>query len=460
MTHIPEALAWTLLHFIWQAVVIAALYRVIDWGLQQKRTDVRYAAALVALICMLGSSLATFLYEQTRLNHNAVSDISTAVAVIGSTAERASLLHWFYRLIGTNANQILRWVDLIWLTGVFVFTLRALGGAWRLSRFRTMPSFEAVGDLAAKFSAIAQKMAVNGRVMLRIHPAAEMPFVAGLFRSVIYLPISALTSLTPDQLDTILIHELAHVRRADYVWNLMQTMMETLFFFHPVVWWLGKVLRERRELCCDDIVIAVYQNPFIYAKALLALAEHKQVRPQLAMALDGHQGASGLFGRVARILGETRLTKSSAGPATTRRFLVSAFAGIAIIYGSLAGPLSAHLPMAQPGHAAFGKTARLPSTKAATFKSDALPVRSNRPEIAELKIRSTSFGGIPPIDRSQVQGYLHSTSSISTVSSSQQREAGEEQATLATADHSAHEHQHQHHEHDHHHHHEHSVATG
>jgi hypothetical protein len=126
----------------------------------------------------------------------------------------------------------------------------------------------------------------------------------GVFRSLILLPASALTALSAEQLEVVLAHELAHIRRADYLWNIPQTMIETLFFFHPAVWWVSSNLRQQRELCCDDVALACCTDPLVYATALLCLEEQRSSRLHLAMALDGHQSGSGLRARIVRILGE------------------------------------------------------------------------------------------------------------------------------------------------------------
>jgi hypothetical protein len=125
----------------------------------------------------------------------------------------------------------------------------------------------------------------------------------GILRTLVLVPASALLTLTPEQLEAIFAHELAHVRRADYFWNLIQTLAETLFFFHPVVWWLGKRLREQRELCCDDIALETCSDPIVYATALFRL-ENQRAGLNLAMALDGHQSRMTFRSRVHRILGE------------------------------------------------------------------------------------------------------------------------------------------------------------
>jgi hypothetical protein len=127
----------------------------------------------------------------------------------------------------------------------------------------------------------------------------------GIVRSLVILPASALLALTPEQLESVLAHELAHIQRADYFWNLIQTMVETLFFFHPAVWWLGGRLRHHRELCCDDAAVKACCDPLIYATALLRLEERRTQQLSLAMALDGHRSSSTLRARISRLLSET-----------------------------------------------------------------------------------------------------------------------------------------------------------
>jgi hypothetical protein len=134
----------------------------------------------------------------------------------------------------------------------------------------------------------------------------------GVLRPLVLLPASALLGLSLEQLEAIFAHELAHVRRADYFWNLIQTLTETLFFFHPTVWWIGKRLREQRELCCDDIALEMCSDPLVYATALLRVEEQRSERLQLAMALDGHQPSTFRV-RILRIFGETLPQPQRAG---------------------------------------------------------------------------------------------------------------------------------------------------
>jgi beta-lactamase regulating signal transducer with metallopeptidase domain len=339
MTHYSAVLVWVLLHFLWQATAIAFVYTLLDRWIAAERSGTRYNLALVALLCMFGVSVVTFFYERSR-----ISSVSGSINVIASagrnssladTAPVASILTMFHE----NSNGIVQFIDMAWLAGVLVFCLRALGGAWILSRLRTVLSYAPADELAQRFRGIALRLDLRQCVTLRIHAAAINPFVIGAFRSVVYLPASALTSLSPEQIDAILSHELAHVRRADYFWNLLQVAVETLFFFHPAVWWLSGVLREQREFCCDDVVLNTIAKPTTYATALLALAENRRTQPRFAMGIGGDPTMR-LLPRIARILGAPFHSTRELRSGLVLKLSVIVLASITVLCGSAAVPFS------------------------------------------------------------------------------------------------------------------------
>ncbi len=126
----------------------------------------------------------------------------------------------------------------------------------------------------------------------------DVPTVVGWLRPAILLPIAALASLTPDQVEAILAHELAHIRRHDYAVNVLQTLAETLLFYHPAVWWISKRIRVEREHCCDDIAIEICGDPIGYAQALAELESWRTSSATMALAATG----GSLLDRVRRIL--------------------------------------------------------------------------------------------------------------------------------------------------------------
>jgi beta-lactamase regulating signal transducer with metallopeptidase domain len=316
MNHHLESLGWTLVHFCWQAAAIALVYWFADAVLSKARSQTRYVLALATLLLMLSSALATLTYEETRsysgpssspgaFSSPAMATIGPGISIqiaplTGLNPTRATAQPMLLHL-----SRLLPWLDFAWLLGVACLSTRAIGG-WRLiQRLRRSALAEAPEAVYASFTRLCKRLGIARHVSLRISEHIPGPLAMGIVRSLIILPASALMALDPEQLEAVLAHELAHVRRADYLWNLVQTMVETLFFFHPAVWWLGRRLRQQRELCCDDVAVQSCADPLIYATALLRLEERRTQRLGLAMALDGHRSWSGLRDRIARILSET-----------------------------------------------------------------------------------------------------------------------------------------------------------
>jgi len=310
MTNHWQALGWTLLHFLWEGTVIALVYRILDLVFARRSANFRYVIALAALLSLPAAALATLAYEEISMDP-ATKHVVGAIHTVASTvqtfdpsfAEGTALapLRDGRRYVSAH---LLPWLDALWLAGVVLLSLRALGGWWLLQRMSRSAMDAAPHTLRLRLDVLRRRMGVPRFVELRLSRKIANPVTAGVFRPWILLPISALTSLSPEQIEVVLSHELAHIRRADYLWNLLQTMVETLFFFHPAVWWISRRVREERELCCDDAAIECCTDPAVYAAALLRLEEERRSRLRLAMALDGHQSRAGLRSRILRILGD------------------------------------------------------------------------------------------------------------------------------------------------------------
>jgi beta-lactamase regulating signal transducer with metallopeptidase domain len=331
MNHIPEAVAWTLIHFCWQAAAVAAAYRVLSFALSRRSAETRYTAALSSLLLMITLAAGTLAWELR-------SDPTPAPLAATAANFAAPLAGDFPRITapGLIASQpdaqhitlaaLLPWIDGIWIAGVLALSIRSLGGWWYLRRLRLSAITQAPAAIHASFDRICAALGLNRAIALRISTAIDSPMTLGTLRAIVLLPLSALTSLGPDELEVVLAHELAHVRRADFFWNILQTIAETLFFFHPAVWWISGCIRHERELCCDDIALKVCPNPVTYASALYRLEEHRSRHLRLALALDGHASRHTLLMRIARILGEpmTRIPSSRLRPFS----LVAACAGL------------------------------------------------------------------------------------------------------------------------------------
>lgn len=307
MTYHVEALGWTLIHFCWQAAAIAILYRATDAALARRSSHARYAVALAALFALLAVAVGTFAYEEARgaaplpaisSADSAVADIAPAPAAMSLSAPSPADAPLQF-----GSQKLLLWIDALWVLGVLVLSGRALGGWWLIEKLRRSPLAQAPQAVAESFQNACRSLNLVKPVLLRISDRVVGPLTVGLFRPLVVLPLSAITALTPEQIEAVLAHELAHIRRKDYLWNVLQSVVETLFFFHPAVWWISRSVREQRELCCDDIALSVCSSPIVYADALFRLEEQRSRQLHLAMAFDGNQSPVGLRARVGRILG-------------------------------------------------------------------------------------------------------------------------------------------------------------
>jgi beta-lactamase regulating signal transducer with metallopeptidase domain len=344
MTPTVQAIAWTLIHFCWQAAAIAAAYRGLIVITARCSSNTRYLLSLSALLLMLGASVATFAFEMrsnsflafanqtensvTGYNFSPVKSTGAEVsqsALSGLSAASPRLIASLPAL-PVLPLPFLRAMVGLWLLGVLVLSLRSFGGWWMIQRLRATANVEASAAMRASFRRISTALGLRRPVLLRVSSAITGPVTVGALRALVLLPLTAATSLGPDELEVVFAHELAHVRRADFFWNLVQTLVETLFFFHPAVWWIGSRIRHERELCCDDLALEICPNPVVYAQALFELEQQRSRSAHLAMALDGHQPARTLRMRIARILGEPVAATASRGP-----FSLAAAAAVLVV---------------------------------------------------------------------------------------------------------------------------------
>lgn len=367
MSNSIQALGWTLIHFCWQAAAVAVVYRLMDAVFSRSRSHVRYLIAISAVMSLLIIATATFAYEQKRIDVESASyslvtadgrtiyaqpdcDTVASSRISTSRANRFDSMQQMVGDLGDAARRalpgdVLSWIDAIWLAGVMALSVRLFGGWMAVRRLQSSTKASAPRPVYAAFLRLARSMGITRRVDLFICQRIAGPVAVGILRSAIILPAAALSHLSPEQLEVVIAHELAHIRRADYLWNMLQTMVETLFFFHPAVWWLGNRTRQLRELCCDDEAVAACGDPMVYATALLQLEEQRALRLRLAMAFHGSTGS--LKSRILHIL-EGRQTINGI---RRRDAIPLSLAGVAAMLGIFLLPI----PHVIAGKAAVGE---------------------------------------------------------------------------------------------------------
>jgi len=297
-----EALGWALVHFAWQGALAAGVFVVLSLAAQGAGARVRYALAAFTLAAMALMPAATLLSS-----HGSQADVARAhvtapaptdIGTISPLPARASTAEaWPTASVRARIASALPGIVALWGAGVLVLSIRYVGG-WRVVRRMDQsarPLLDA--DVSSRLARLVRRMRVTRPVRLLESAMVEVPTVVGWLRPAILLPAATIAGLSPEQLEAILAHELAHVRRHDYLASLLQSAVETVLFYHPAVWWVSHRMRVERELCCDDEAVAACGNPIEYARALAGL-EALRPAPRLAPAATGGP----LFERIARLV--------------------------------------------------------------------------------------------------------------------------------------------------------------
>ena len=311
------ALGWTLLHFCWQSTIIALLYALVDRCLLQSTMAVRYGVAMTMLGLMPLAAIATFAEQERLVVHLDQGDQAVVASQIGSLHTTIATEVPFVApamadseiWIAGHADRLMPWIDGLWLAGVCFLALRAAGGWWRLRLLRRNAQVAVPESVRRSFAKVIRQLRLVQPVVLRVSRDVISPMAMGIWRTSVILPLSVATSLPAPQLEAVLAHELAHIRRWDYFCNLLQTAIECLFFFHPAVWWMSTRTKELREVCCDEIAARTCADPGVYAEALLQMEEQRAEHLQLAVALHGKGGT--LLNRIRRVMGERTMEYGS-----------------------------------------------------------------------------------------------------------------------------------------------------
>ena len=334
-----------------------------------RRASARYLVGVSALALMLLAPLATFfVYSQ---QHSGVADTakSSPLAAAQPTARDrdAASSSTQPSLLGRSSLapslDTLPWLVEAWLLGVAFFSLRSAGGFLLLERERRRQSSVVSPRVLEICYTLQDQLGLNRAIAYCECKWLQAPAVIGWFRPVVFLPVTALTGLSEEQLQVVIAHELAHIQRFDPFVNVFQVCVETLLFYHPAVWWLNKRIRAEREHCCDDMAVALCGNAVEYARALTLMEEWRSA-PVFAMAAN----RGPLTERIVRVLGLKTLGAGMRGIGLTGSILCltaaliagNALLGIAhppsasAIWQAAAQPASAS-PPATPNSTAVAK---------------------------------------------------------------------------------------------------------
>lgn len=296
-------IGWTLLHFLWQGTLIAILYGLARRLLQRSKSpQPRYVLGCVAIAAMLSTVAATYLVLG---DQPATLGMDVPAIALHATPFAPPQTRPFDSVPASAApawhETVMQAVVAFWFAGALILSLRLLLG-WKMGR--RLPSVftrPAPRQWQLRLDHLRSRLRVARFVELRVSAAVQVPVVLGWLRPAILIPVGALTGLPPEWIDALLAHELAHVRRHDYLVNIAQKAAEALLFYHPAVWWISRHIREEREHCCDDIAVSVPGEAILYARTLATLERERGMPLPFAVAANGGV----LRRRIARLLGQT-----------------------------------------------------------------------------------------------------------------------------------------------------------
>jgi uncharacterized protein (TIGR03435 family) len=308
-----ERLGLTLLHFLWQGTIIVTVYALVRRrGAHTLSPNGRYSLACAALAAIAIVPIVTWMNLSRPLPESAAVTFTAPMS-----APRTESVPAISLLLPNAADaalpvQFLSWVVSLWLIGATAFSLRLLGGWIFAQRIRHRLARAASLEWQRTLNRLKARISVTRPVRLLVSGLLDAPAAIGWFRPIVLVPAGALAGLPSAQIEALLLHELAHIRRHDYLVQILQSVVEAVFFYHPGVWWVSGHMRTERELCCDDIAVSITGDAVVYARALAEFDSARLMQPAVVAANSGS-----VADRIARLLGQSSTTgRASIGTAT------------------------------------------------------------------------------------------------------------------------------------------------
>ncbi len=295
-----QALGWTLLHSLWQSVFVTGVVIIAIKCTPTRLSNTRYLVATVGLTLIFLLSAGTFLHLITTKNihvKESVISYQFSLSAVGNDLQKP-----FTGLLGTLTDAVERNIPaivLVWSIGALLFSLRVFSGWWYVQRIRSEAVL--IGDQWSKLvQQLASSIKINQYIPLAESSRIQTPIVIGYIKPMILFPVGICSGLSMEQLESIILHELVHIKRKDYLVNIVQSFMEAIYFFNPFVWIISGIMKREREHCCDDAVVQSNRNPLAYVRALAMLEEARLSKPGLALSFADNKNQ--LLNRIKRLM--------------------------------------------------------------------------------------------------------------------------------------------------------------
>ena len=329
---IPEelirAIGWTIFHSLWQGTIISVILCSAFFVASKKSAQLRYYFALAALFVMFIVSTAIFIQEynstnKTNLSITELKLFSSPEESKFSSEETAGIVNPESDIIENLKNLFSKNISAVvtfWILGFLVLSSRFLGGLFYVQKLRAEKILPAESHWHYRVKELSGKLKIQKAVALFESAKVKVPVAVGYLKPMILLPLGMLNGLPADQVEAIIIHELVHIKRYDFVLNLIQIFIETILFYHPAAWWISSIIKNERENCCDDITLNLCGGSLVYFKALFNLQQICSEENSLALAAVGKRNQ--LFRRINRMNSNNKNTSFGAKFAVFASLLV------------------------------------------------------------------------------------------------------------------------------------------
>jgi len=302
---LAQAICWTLAHSLWQGLFFAVCACTTILCTRNSSSLIRYNIIFVLFIAFISVSGLTFLYEWQQpgiMNDALVARNHSILTILFNGYQISAGLQQFNQILSSYANFIV----LLWLIIFTIKFLQTIGAIAFTYRIKTQHVNPVTDVWKEKLEIFSSTLNIKRQVKLLESGLTRIPLVIGHFKPIIFIPVGLLTQLPADQVEAVLWHELAHIRRNDYIVNFFQHIAEAIFFFNPGLLWISSIMRTERENCCDDIAISQTNNKKQFIEALISFKEYAIGSTSFAPAFPGKKNQ--LLQRVSRII--TRKNKS------------------------------------------------------------------------------------------------------------------------------------------------------
>jgi|GEM_PF-6369601 len=377
------SLGWTIVHSLWQILIVTVLLRVLLHLFKNASTNFRYLLSATSLVLILVAGIITFIGVYSNYQPETVASTVEEKGIFGSLLSQTAISEQFSilsipALIAEKYTIVKAWLEMnlslivmLWMAGILLFMLKFTANLFYVQRLKHYGTKSVSNEWQAMLKGLSDKIGVKKQVQILESVFAKGPMVIGHLKPVILLPAGLLFSMPIDQIEAIFAHELAHIRRKDYLINTLKAILEVIFFYHPAMWWISSIFDEEREHCCDDISLSVSIDPMALSKALVSAEEFRMRAPRLAAAFikKHHQ----LYKRIRRMNTKKHKTQKFNGRPVALAVILTGLIAFVLSSSFTGSDGLVNLDSMMPGHSTMVEEADYligPSEMALNFQPD------------------------------------------------------------------------------------------